>query len=517
MKKRLFAGALALLMIIGLLPVSSMLKKPIEAKAYGTVYTFNPATISVDSNKCPQTVETVFAFDSAKCTTKQLTATLKDGDTNISDPTVLRFGGAAKYINNIPTNRYIKIKVSNNANLTLKWASGQTSRGVKVVKKNNNDAGEDIYTATATTDSDKNKIVTKEIKLDANVEYYVAPSAGDIYIYSMVVTETSTEESAEGYTVTVVDSANSETPKTSTIAEGNNITYTAQGTNFAYWLNSNGVKVSTSEKLDMPVYYSDTYTAVYAKDGAKVDYLTPYGGILETHYADEDFTAPDVPARYGYTVDGWDKNIDTVKKSLKEGTSVTVNPQYKDNAGLRYTITIDATDFDGTKNTQEYTVNTVVKASVTDTENFACWKVGDDVVSYNPTYYFFANRPVTVTAVKNDGSEVSKGAIITEVENSADNNTVIFEYTVPDEYEMTFAGVIASTNAESLASVKDDNITIPAGVYKLGADSTKCSNYNTYRYTLRKAGNDTWYVKPVLTYTDSTGSHTIYGNTVTMK
>lgn len=145
------------------------------------------------------------------------------------------------------------------------------------------------------------------------------------------------------------------------------------------------------------------------------------------------------------------------------------------------------------------------------------WKVGDDVVSYNPTYYFFANRPVTVTAVKNDGSEVSKGAIITEVENSADNNTVIFEYTVPDEYEMTFAGVIASTNAESLASVKDDNITIPAGVYKLGADSTKCSNYNTYRYTLRKAGNDTWYVKPVLTYTDSTGSHTIYGNTVTMK
>ena len=36
MKKRLFAGALALLMIIGLLPVSSMLKKPVEAQAAGT-------------------------------------------------------------------------------------------------------------------------------------------------------------------------------------------------------------------------------------------------------------------------------------------------------------------------------------------------------------------------------------------------------------------------------------------------------------------------------------------------
>lgn len=42
MKKRLFAGALALLMIIGLLPVSSMLKKPVEAQAaQSTTYTLS--------------------------------------------------------------------------------------------------------------------------------------------------------------------------------------------------------------------------------------------------------------------------------------------------------------------------------------------------------------------------------------------------------------------------------------------------------------------------------------------
>ena len=33
MKKRIFAGALALLMIIGLLPVSSMVKKPVATQA----------------------------------------------------------------------------------------------------------------------------------------------------------------------------------------------------------------------------------------------------------------------------------------------------------------------------------------------------------------------------------------------------------------------------------------------------------------------------------------------------
>ena len=54
MKKRLFAGALALLMIIGLLPVSSMLKKPVEAQAaQSTTYTLSAdvdGALSTDNN-----------------------------------------------------------------------------------------------------------------------------------------------------------------------------------------------------------------------------------------------------------------------------------------------------------------------------------------------------------------------------------------------------------------------------------------------------------------------------------
>lgn len=497
MKKRLFAGALALLMIIGLLPVSSMLKKPVEAQAAEPkeyTYTAPGGPVAAGTN-----VADFFT----------VTNKLKDGTQD-----------GVNYLKFDNNDREIKFTIDKgkSASVKIEWNTSKSNSQVGLYNSEGN-------SITATREYDGKTDSFKHFEIDnlSSGTYYVRRNAVTFLFRSITVTitDSSTEEpEAQPYTVTINDEYDDEKTSSNKYAEGAKVELLAkgvkQGKTFLYWKNSNGVIVATGDK-EIPVYYSDTYTAVYAKDGAKVDYLTPYGGILETHYADEDFTAPDVPARYGYTVDGWDKNIDTVKKSLKEGTSVTVNPQYKDNAGLRYTITIDATDFDGTKNTQEYTVNTVVKASVTDTENFACWKVGDDVVSYNPTYYFFANRNVTVTAVKKDGSEVSKGAIITEVEYSADNNTVIFEYTVPDEYVMTFAGVIASTNAENLASVKDDNITIPAGVYKLGADSTKCSNYNTYRYTLRKAGNDTWYVKPVLTYTDSTGSHTIYGNTVTMK
>ena len=47
MKKRLIAGALALLMIIGLLPVSSMLKKPVEAQAAQQVILEHPVKQSL--------------------------------------------------------------------------------------------------------------------------------------------------------------------------------------------------------------------------------------------------------------------------------------------------------------------------------------------------------------------------------------------------------------------------------------------------------------------------------------
>lgn len=486
MKKRLFAGALALLMIIGLLPVSSMLKKPVEAQAaQSTTYTLSAdvdGALSTDNNP----VKNFFTVSKINTTSRSVgnytTAYLING----SDKTItftIPNGAAAK--------------------VTAKWTTSNIGVGLKI---------SDTLSETAT---EKNSLLESVFNVGSGTYTLERIGSKTAYLFSFEVTVTD-----PGYTITVNDEHADSATVTALYAEGSTLKLSAKGTDLLYWKNSNGVIVATGDK-EIPVYYSDTYTAVYAKTGAKVEYLTPYGGVLATYYADDvngaDFKAPEGPTRYGYTFDGWDTDIETVKTSLVAEKDVTVSPKYKDNAGLQYTITIDATDVDGTKDTQTYTVNTVVKASATDKDSFACWKVGDDVVSYNPTYYFFANRPVTVTAVKNDGSEVSKGAIITEVENSADNNTVIFEYTVPDEYEMTFAGVIASTNAESLASVKDDNITIPAGVYKLGADSTKCSNYNTYRYTLRKAGNDTWYVKPVLTYTDSTGSHTIYGNTVTMK
>ena len=482
MKKRLFAGALALLMIIGLLSVSSMLKKPVEVQAEQAtrLVTYNMSMAKASYAK--GTTGTIGSDGYFTADAMKKAFSCDDNSKNTG-----KVDNAYKY----DGSQSIKFNVTGaSAEVTVEWMTTSAKSEIGVQISGVPDGEVNKYTTKASKELQKSTF-----KVNSG-EHAISRVGGTVYLYSLKVVETVNDERT-GYTITVKDEHATDTTVTAIYGEGTALSLSAQGDNLLYWKNSNGVIVATGDK-EIPVYYSDTYTAVYAKTGAKVEYLTPYGGVLATYYADDvngvDFKAPEGPTRYGYTFDGWDTDIETVKTSLAAEKDVTVSPKYKDNADLQYTITIDATDVDGTKDTQKYTVNTVVKASVTDTDSFACWKVGDDVVSYNPTYYFFANRNVTVTATKNDGSEVSKGAIITEVENSADNNTAIFEYTVPDEYVMTFAGVIASTNVESLDSVKGDNITIPAGVYKLGADSTKCSNYNTYRYTLRKAGNDTWYV-----------------------
>ena len=364
--------------------------------------------------------------------------------------------------------------------------------------------------------------------MDANVKYYVAPLNGDMYIYSMTVTETSTEN---GYKVTVVDSANTDSPSNVfTVAEGNTIDYTVQEkdtANFDYWENSHGVKVSTDPSLkNFPVYYSDTYTAVYKKAGAKVVYYTPYGGVYRTYYENDVFTeAPDVPRLYGYGDGNWDKDYAAVKDLLDNATDsseISVKPEYPTNdSSMNYIVKIDATKF-GKETVEELskTVNELVTASIdANKENFAYWSDGTNVLSYNPTYYFLANRSVTVKAVDKEtaqagnADDLEKQGKITTIHDES-NRTVIFEYTVPDDFTMDYVGVLGSTNETILSDANiDSNVN---GLYKAG--DSNCSKYKTYRYTVNIVGSETWYVKPVLRYTDSSSNPVIiYGKPVIVK
>lgn len=504
MKKRLFAGALALLMIIGLLPVSSMLKKPIEAKADGDgIYALDSSSYS--SSLTAGKIDDVFtAVNKVKIGT---------GPDNV---TCFKIDTANR------TFISITVPEGKSAKIDITWYKSSKT-GAGLVLQKNNDSN---VKYASTFDDTKTTYDTYTVENLETGTYNLQNNGVSFLLRKITVTLTDSITEEKPYTV-IINDEYAGTPSKNTYNEGDIITLSAEGVEkgktFLYWKNSNGIIVASgSENATKPinVYYSDTYTAVYAKEGAKVEYLTPYGGVLKTYYAEDvkaaDFKAPDGPTRYGYTFDGWDTDVNAANiDTLLASGDIIVEPKYKDNAGLKFTITVDTTELGGSQSTDTYIVNTEVKASTT-SEDFAYWAdENGKPLSYNSTYYFLANRPITVKAVKNSDSDTNANEkpIITKVDYDKATKTIIFEYTVPKEYTMNFAGVLASTNETNLNNAKVD--AYEKGVYKLG--TSECAGYKTVRYTLKNAGIDTWYVKPILTYKDATGkTDTIYGNVDTM-
>lgn len=500
MKKRLFAGALALLMIIGLLPVSSMLKKPVEAQAAQQV----PHVMSMDKASYTGTSsQTEFDIGSDGYF-KAVVASGKTFACGDNSKNTAKSGNSYKY----DGTQAIKFNVTGaSAVVTVEWMVTSKNKSYGVTLSGDMPAGEKNEYTTNTA----KELQTSTFNVNSG-EHKLSRVGGTVYLYSVSVVET-VDDVTTSYTITVNDEHADPATVTTSYEEGSALKLSAQSDNLLYWKNSNNVIVATEDK-EIPVYYSDTYTAVYAKTSAKVEYLTPYGGVLETYYADDEITEPNGPTRYGYTFAGWDTDVETVKTSLADGKDVTVSPKYKDNADLKFTITVDTTELDGLQSTDSYTVNTEVKASTT-SDDFAYWADGDGKpLSYNSTYYFLANRDITVKAVKKSDSDnnATEKPIITKVKYDTATKTIIFEYTVPEEYTINFAGVLASTNETNL-----NNATVDAyekGVYKLG--TSEGAGYKTVRYTLKNAGIDTWYVKPILTYKSATGTDTIYGDVVIM-
>ena len=518
MKKRLFAGALALLMIIGLLPVSSMLKKPIEAQAAQRTYSYK-ITSSDTSTTFAANTETKIGTDEFFTFFNNSTSNV-GCNTGVTVDNVKHYG--MKLSKN--TSQGIRFRVaSEKAKITVVCPLNVNSNKTAAVVLAKTGDSDTVQKNFKNTSSSKVSVLqTFVFEIEGSGEYSLY-RGGDstVFIESIEVTE-------DPYTITVNDekAAYGSQSVSTFYKEGESVSYTAQGeeANFDYWENSHGVKVSTNRTLNIPVYYSDTYTAVYKKTGAKVVYYTPYGGVYKTYYKGDEFTGePDVPTLYGYASGNWNNDYATVKDLLDNATDsyeISVKPEYPTNdSSMNYTIKIDATKF-GKENVEELSkvVNELVTASIdANKENFAYWK--DDkgnIVSYNPTYYFLANRDVIVTAVSTEeATDTEKKGVITQIKYDETSRTVIFEYTVPDDFTMNYVGVLGSTNEDILTNAVVNNET--KGVYQLG--NSNCSGYKTFRYTLNITGSETWYVKPVLIYSNAGGvqQDPVYGSKLTIK
>lgn len=533
MKKRLFAGALALLMIIGLLPVSSMLKKPVEAQAADpNKHVFLPylgegVTKVSDTNGIKVNTEngkvngyfTVIAAKSTKIVSDSQTIdgvpceSYLDSNGKVSTSKAITF----------TTSKACSVKVyyklqADTKNNTVK------GNGISIYKMSNgklDTTDSNCLVGSIKKPSDANP-TSGSIDIgatDVETTYYIGDDNNKSYIYRIEVVEKSDNTSSYNYPVTIVDSKATQTEtKTGVNNAGDEITLSAtdKSANFRYWENSEGIIVSRSPEVNIPVYYGDTYTAVYKNNGAVVNYLTSYGQVLYT-YTEDEYKAlknePAGPVRYGYAFNGWSKNIgdDEVIVALEAKNSYDITPNY-DSAQDTYEITINTEALGGSSVTKSYRVNEVVTATVS-SDNFAYWKdETGKIVSYSPTYLFFANKKTTVTAFGGPaGKEDDAKAVITTVssEKASDGSpVVIFEYNIPAGYHIDFAGVLAHK------TLSGESLTVENGAYVIGDSDL---SYTTYRYTLTSKAGVTWNVKPMLKYTYNGKTHTIYGDEITLK
>lgn len=490
MKKRLFAGVLALLMIIGLLPVSSMLKKPVEAQAASTTKSY--ITNDITAKKV---YENTFLADN------QSSDFFRVVDSNISRGSMDNKNGF-NLDPNAKEGISFEIK-SDSAEVSIEWGINERAKtGTIAIYNGKNE------TVASNVNAAKGKNQTDKFTINGNGTYKIvnASTKGSTVVIKVTVT-------VPAYTININDSkaTATDTSKVVVVGEGENIPLkAATEDNFLYWKTSYGRIVSREPNPSTPLkaYYDETYTAVYGSD-TTVYYMTAYDQIYKSVAVEsgtfDSSSEPAGPIRYGYKFTRWSKSASEIKDDIESGTTnkIFVEPYYDSVITTKYTVTINtkALTDDGVSVDTEYGFNEVATASTSSTE-FAYWKDGKTgkVLSYNSTYYFFVNDNIEVVAVNKSEASYEAKPVISVVYNGTNDDgdsIVIFEYTVPSDYTVKFAGVYASPNSSNLTEKLAE--FVDGGVF---------NSKNTYKYTVTKTKEmGTWYVKPILKYeyTDSTG------------
>ncbi len=516
MKKRFFAGLLACLMVVGLLPLS-MLLKPVSAKAAtGKTQIFDVNNYTLDKvGSANKEIKINDSFTIWSYSDTEIQACDKiTWDDGYSATKKLWVGSSAKK-DSKGISSCIQFNISGNATVKVWFSAASKDRVLGIY------AEDDLKPKTPSfsyriPEDELNKPLYKEFKIENKSEqpFYVGFNKNKTYIYKIEVVEESASKPVVEPTVkpvektsysVVVNSSNGK--KNETVEDGATIGLTTDTTNFLYWINSNGKIVSRKANDTITVYYEDEYTAVYEEE-AVVKYMTAYGKVYKSVPVSQFNVNEKVagPVRYGYNFTDWKTSASDIKKAIDNNEKVIIVEPGYESADKSFKVTIDTTALtNGIKENKTPKINEVVKAS-TDSSEFAYWvDDNNNVLSYNSTYYFFANRNINVKAVKKTADVSPKGVIslVDKGTNEVGDSVVIFEYTIPSTCTVKFAGVVASPTK--------DKLTRSTAEY-VGGDAF--SGSTTYRYTITKTkGMDTWYVLPVLEYVDGTQVKSVLWNT----
>lgn len=190
------------------------------------------------------------------------------------------------------------------------------------------------------------------------------------------------------------------------IPENNSVTLKATadaGSTFLGWKANDGTTVSTNPTFEAVVNANIEYTPVFAPIPASneivltfVDAFENIVGVYTITKGDTSFVAPEVPARAGYTANGWSV---TDFAALTENTVVT--PKYTKITDTNYTVTVPAgsTIAVGTGAAESVTSVSVPYNTQVTVYNASAtsWKINGATVAYGNTYTFYVGADVELT------------------------------------------------------------------------------------------------------------------------
>ena len=303
-----------------------------------------------------------------------------------------------------------------------------------------------------------------------------------------------------------VDPATGATKK---IAENNVVTLTATpaaNAQFVGWKANDGTTVSTEPSITAVVNANITYTPYFVVNDAStfvVKFVDAFENIVsvQTVTNGSEVIVPAVPARAGYTANGWSVTDFT---TLTEDTVVTPKytkevTEYTVTVPAGSTITVNGVDQEGTTAQVPYNTQvTVYNPSAT------AWEINGTTVAYGNTYTFYVGADVDLTIKESVISEQVPcvGSVNTTV--SPDGSRVSFLATRKIQtaagcVQVNAGFIYGTTGVTASTELVDVNGTSVKAVYT----KTDSEQYSI-SFTVTPGSGKTYNGKAFITYKNQT-------------
>lgn len=339
------------------------------------------------------------------------------------------------------------------------------------------DDGTDTYYILSSSDKQTEVfVVENQTRMNANFYVHTAdhgaswnPVLENVAIYEV--------GSTTAYTVDVPNTLTGGTTSGSTTGKyGQTVTLNAtpaEGYTFRYWQIGN--RTYADSELEWTINANVTATPVFVEsEPATVVYTVEFrsadGRLIATNTYDPatgEWTGaePEVPARYGYTVSGWDY-------AREEGVDSdrVIKPNYTKDLSVQITI-----------GGQSYNFEDRVTMNASNPETFVAWvDESGAIVSTNPNYTFFAAGSVTLTestTANVAAGSVSKPILLAgAVSGGKFRMSIVANTYVPEGATFVEAGIVYSTSNSDPTiengAKKKVSSTIEAGQFMYSLNNT---------------------------------------------